>query len=230
MTRLSLNTLLVLAPVLASFFGSSAGQAAQIRFSFDSTCNPVVSTCPTAARMLSFVITDTIRIDTLTSDVPGFTTPTPISSGLLTFATPPLSLLGICIPSSGSCAYSSGNIGGGNISITGSVFGLAVDSQLLSGSFEPGTSAFTVSSTGSVSVNGPIKVNFVAPELLLNLGLGQWPNSGQGILSDFYSGTFNNMFPVTYQASVTFTPVPEPNSFGILACIAVLFVAWRRFA
>src|SRR4051794_38625293 len=100
MRKQLLEKVVILVAILVTVSLSGRAKGAQITFSFETTCDPLVSTYPSPSLPpfnASGIASDTIRIDTLTSDVPGFTTPVTVSGGLLTFETPLLSLIS-CFP------------------------------------------------------------------------------------------------------------------------------------
>ncbi len=122
---------------------------------------------------------------------------------------------------------------GGSLALTGSLFGLPDDSTLLTATFAGGsTSAFVDPTVDLIAFSGQLRVTWISPVLLSNLGLRAAATHGDGsiVVTRFQSGDSLSTF-----TSVSVTPSPEAGTLilfgsGMVAVGAVIRSRTRRGA
>ena len=186
--------------------------AQTVTFTYRLTCNRGDPNCPNSnlglATQVGQVAGDTVAIATVNSDVPGYTTPVPISGGSLSWMSTPATFAKCLasLPPDSQCEASYANPGGDG-SIVGSVFGLPGGSTLLTNSFFGGADSQVDNNLGEFIglFTGSIDISYINPVILANLGMAGLPNQGSGVLSDMFYEDYQ-AFTNTFTVSVTFTP------------------------
>jgi uncharacterized repeat protein (TIGR03803 family) len=205
-SRLLLLVILAVAPAVLLAGGA---YAQTVTFSYKLSCNIFDDPqCPksnlTVATQVGQVAGDLVSIAAVSSDVPGYTNPAPVSGGALSWISSPATIVQCALSlRPDSCGATYGNAGG-NASLIGSVFGLPSGSTLLSASFQGGATSSYQSHTGNTNFYGRVSVSYVNPLILSNLGLAGLPNDGVGFLSDtFVPADYTGV--EYFVVSVTFT-------------------------
>jgi uncharacterized repeat protein (TIGR03803 family) len=193
---------------------SLTSYAQTITLTFQLTCDKGAPGCPNSnlvvARQVGQVASDNVEIATVISDVPGFTSPVPVTDGLLNWTSTPATNV-FCdftkIRSDYFDCYATYASPGGSTSVTGSVFGLPEGSTLLTASFFGGaTSSSELDPDIDQGFSAGISITYVNPVLLANLGMAGLPNSGTGTLSDTFSSFYPD-YAYNFNVSVTFTTI-----------------------
>jgi uncharacterized repeat protein (TIGR03803 family) len=169
--------------------------------------------CPNSnlrvAGQVGEIASDQVAIATVNSDVPGHTTPVPISGGSLSWVSTPATgvrCYASLPPGLSHCQAGYANPGG-SASIVGSVFGLPNGSSLLAASFFGGATSAADNNLGEFigGFTGSIDISYINPVILANLGMAGLPNQGSGVLSDQIYEDYQAMTN-SFTVSVTFTP------------------------
>lgn len=193
--RLAVSAFCLLALLTAGVLPASAKT---VTFTYTCTnCQPTLQ----LATFVGGLASDSNTIATVQSDVPGYTSPVPISGGLLTLESSPATIV-MC---GGASCGAEFQIRGGSASIIGSVFGLPSGSTLLTAYF--GANAIdNFLEQEEESFDGTTTVLYVNPTILANLGLAGSPNVGSGQVDLQWDWDPNNMW-WNGTITVTFTPV-----------------------
>jgi uncharacterized repeat protein (TIGR03803 family) len=208
LTALKLALVFTLAAVVSGAVLFPAVACAQtVTFSYSVSCNISDPNCPRSnlitATGVGGVASDHVSIATVNSNLAGYTQPVPISGGSLKWSSSPATWTECeSTPGPPSCAAIYGNPGG-SASVVGSVFGLPSGSTLLTASFQGGATS-GVNGEGSANFKGQTNVSYINTAVLANLGMGDLPNQGTGVLSDDVVLDYEGNETIT--VLVTFTP------------------------